>query len=300
MDKASPNTREGYLYGLVAYVWWGLVPIYFKSLAHVPPLEMLAHRIVWSVVVLAAMLSWAGRWGEVKRCLTSGTARWRLLATTVLIAVNWLTYIHAVTVGQVVQASLGYFILPLVSVSLGIVFLGERMKPAQWLATALAAAGVAVLVIGAGEVPWIALTLAFSFSLYGLLRKQIGVDGLIALAVETLLLFPLSLGYVLYGVWNGESAMGETANTDVLIFLSGVVTTVPLYCFAEAVRRLPLTTLSFLQYLSPGLALALAVAFYREDFGPEKQLCFALVCAALIVYSVAARSQPPPIEPAED
>jgi chloramphenicol-sensitive protein RarD len=277
------------LYGLAAYGIWGLVPLYFDAVKTVPAPEMLAHRIVWSVVFLAGLLTLARRWSEMRRCLRSPPVMIRLLSTTILIALNWLVFIHGVITGQVVQTSLGYFILPLVSILLGLMFLGERLRPLQWAAVALAAAGVANLVFRAGEVPWIALTLGVSFSIYGLLRKQVAVDGLVGLSIETMLLSPIASGFLLWLAFTGQSTMGaHTRTLDVLVLFSGVVTTVPLFCFGEAARRLPLTTLSFLQYLSPSLALLVAVTYLGEDFGPEKQLSFAFIWAALLVFTFAS------------
>jgi chloramphenicol-sensitive protein RarD len=281
--------REGLLYGLAAYVIWGVVPLYFAAVKEVPAIEMLAHRIVWSVVFLSALLTLTRRWSEVRRCLASGPNMRRLLATTILIAVNWLVFIHGVNIGQVVQTSLGYFILPLVSILLGMVFLGERLRPFQWLAVALASAGVANLVFQAGDFPWIASILAVSFSLYGLLRKQVAVDGLIGLSVETMLLLPLAAGFLLWLASTGKSSIStHTATLNVLVLLSGVVTTVPLWCFGEAARRLPLITLGFLQYLSPSLALIVAVTCLDEEFGPEKQWSFAFIWAGLAVFTLAS------------
>jgi chloramphenicol-sensitive protein RarD len=222
-----------------------------------------------------------------------------LLATTVLIALNWLTYITAVAEGRVIEASLGYFILPLVSILLGTVFLGEKLRPLQWAAVALAAGGMVQLIAVEQGMPWIAFTLAVSFSLYGLFRKQAGVDGLIGLTVETLLLGPIALGYLLWLAASGKGTMGQGNHSlDLLLLLSGVVTTIPLFCFAEAARRLPLTTLGFLQYLSPTLQLILAVTRLNETFGPAKQVGFGLIWAALVVFTVASlRGGPPPAEP---
>jgi chloramphenicol-sensitive protein RarD len=229
------------------------------------------------------------RWPEVRRCLASGPNMRRLLATTVLIGVNWLVFIYAVNDRQVVQTSLGYFILPLVSILLGMVFLGERLRPFQWLAVALATAGVVNLIFQAGELPWIASILAISFSLYGLLRKQVAVDGLVGLSVETMLLLPLAAGFLLWLAFVGESSMSaHTSTLNVLVLLSGVVTTVPLWCFGEAARRLSLTTLGFLQYISPSLALIVAVTWLDEDFGPEKRWSFACIWAGLAVFTLAS------------
>lgn len=287
MQREQRRAREGFLYGLVAYGWWGLVPLYFKSLEGIDPLEILAHRIVWSMVFLASLLSVAGRWGELKRCFTSPRVGGVLVATSVLIAINWFLYIYSVDREQVVQASLGYFMTPLVSVGLGMVFFQERLRKLQALALALAVTGVVILTVAVGELPWIALSLAASFGLYGLLRKALPVDGLVGLSAETLLLLPLALGFLL---WRGaEGTFGDSSwHLDVLLVCSGVVTAVPLMCFAQAARRLALSTLGFLQYLSPSLQFLIAVLAFHEPFETEKAVSFACIWAALAVFSVDA------------
>src|SRR4051794_36197513 len=176
-EERAARVREGFLYGVAAYGWWGLVPLYFKAVADLPAVEILAHRIVWSLLFLAALLAWAGRWGEGLRCFREPRLLLTLLGSTVLIALNWLVYIYNVTSGQLVQSSLGYFNLPLVSIALGMVWFHERLRRLQSLAVALAAAGVLWLTLDRGEWPWIALVLAFSFGFYGLLRKRAPVDG---------------------------------------------------------------------------------------------------------------------------
>jgi chloramphenicol-sensitive protein RarD len=282
----AARTREGLLYGLAAYGWWGLVPVYFKAVADLPAVEILAQRIVWSLLFLAALLGWAGRWGEVVRCFRERRLLLTLLGSTVLIALNWLVYIYSVTSGQLVQSSLGYFLLPLVSIALGMVWFHERLRRLQSLAVALAAAGVLWLTLDTGEWPWIALVLALSFGFYGLLRKRCPVDGLVGLSVEVILLLPLAGLYLLGLALAGELSLGaKGATTDLLLLLSGPVTAVPLLCFGQAARRLPLSTLGFLQYLSPSLALLLAVACYGERFGWAEAVSFGLIWAGLVLYS---------------
>jgi chloramphenicol-sensitive protein RarD len=281
--------RAGFLYALAAYGWWGLMPLYFEQVKPVEPLELLAHRIVWSILLLALLLTGLRRWAEVWRCLRSAKTLRLLLVTTVLLAVNWLAYIYCAWKGHLVQASLGYFILPLVNIVLGMVFLGERLHGVQWLPVALAALGMSILIAFSPEPPWIALMIAFSFSVYGLLRKRVGLDGLTGLTVETLLLAPLAGGYLLWLTHTGNGIMGAKGNwLDAMLLLSGVVTTVPLYCFAEAARRVPLTSLGFMQYLSPTLQLILAVTRGGEEFGSLKQVSFGLIWAALLVFTLTS------------
>ena len=196
--SGRPDSRHGLLYGLAAYGLWGLIPLYFKSVADVAPLEVLAHRALWSFVMLALLIGWLGRWAELRRELRSPRLLAMLALTSLLIAVNWLTFIYAVVTRQLLQASLGYFVNPLVSVLLGVVFLRERLRPYQVASIALAAVGVVVLAALVGQLPWISLTLAFSFALYGLMRKLMPVDGMVSLAVETLVLAPFALVYLGY------------------------------------------------------------------------------------------------------
>lgn len=278
--------RTGFLYGMVAYVAWGLVPLYFGAVSSVPAIELLAHRIIWSVILLAGLLTWRKRWEDVRACLRSRVSRHYLFATTLLIGLNWGIYIHSVVTKQVIEASLGYFILPLVSILLGLLFLGERLNNLQWFAVALASVGVGLYVVHLGTLPWIALSLAGTFSLYGFFRKKLNVDGIAALAIETMLLAPFAASYLFWLTLQGEGAMGlDNPSLSGLLVLSGLVTTLPLYCFGEAARHLPLTTLGFLQYISPTLALVVAVVSMGEPFGVEKQRSFAFIWAALLLFT---------------
>jgi chloramphenicol-sensitive protein RarD len=287
LEKARHAVRDGWFYGLAAYGWWGLVPLYFKAVADLPPVEILAHRIVWSVVFLGALITWAGRWADVARPFGNRRLLLTLFCSTVLIALNWLVYIYSVTSGQIVQTSLGYYILPLVSIALGMVWFKERLRPLQLGAVGLATAGVLVLALARGQWPWIALVLAFSFGFYGLLRKRAPVDGLVGLSVEVALLLPASSVYLLVLSASGDLTLGaRDGATDLLLLLSGVVTAVPLLCFGQAARRLPLSTLGFLQYLSPTVSLLVGVVVYREAFSLREAASFALIWVALAIYSV--------------
>jgi chloramphenicol-sensitive protein RarD len=278
----------GLVYGLVAFGWWGLMPLYFKSLpSEIDALEVLAQRITWTAVLVAVALSATGGWARVRRCLTVPSIRNRLLASTVLIAANWYFYIHGVSTGRIAETSLGYFVMPLVNVALGMCLFGERLRRWQVVALALAAAGVSVELAAGGHFPWIAVGLALSFGFYGLARKTAAVDGLTGLAVETLLLAVPSVGVLVWQGARGELALGQGAwHVDVLLVASGVVTAVPLVCFAKAARLLPLTSIGFLQYLSPSLQLLLAVFVYRETCSTERLVCFGLIWAGLLVFSI--------------
>jgi chloramphenicol-sensitive protein RarD len=289
VSEATKDTRGGLLYGLAAYGMWGLMPLYFRVVGTVTPLEILAHRIVWSVVLVAAILTVWRRWPDLMRSLRSGRIVRLLLASALLVAVNWLVYIYGVWTERVLQTSLGYFINPLFSVVLGMVFFRERLRPWQWVALGLAAGGLAYLILTVGELPWIALAVAGTFGLYGLVRKTAPVDGLIGLAIETMLLAPAALAGLAVGVTTGTATFGNNEGvTDALLLLSGVVTTVPLLCFGQAARRLRLSTLGFLQYIGPSMQFLIALWVFGEPFLPAQQVSFAFIWAALLVFTVDA------------
>lgn len=278
------SSRRGLAYALTAYGLWGLIALYFKAVDHVAPPEVLAHRIVWSFLVLAGVLAVRGGWGEVWRGLGNRRAVAMLAASTLLIAVNWLTFIYAVASRQVLQSSLGYFINPLVNVLFGVALLRERLRGRQWLSIALAAAGVAFFTIAVGALPWLSLVLASTFGLYGLLRKTMPVGGLVGLTVETLLLAPLALAYL---VWRSATHHSTAADpgTYGLLAMSGVVTTVPLLAFIAAARRLRLSTLGMVQYLTPTITFLLAVFAFREPFTNIQLVTFACIWFALAIYA---------------
>jgi chloramphenicol-sensitive protein RarD len=294
--SAPSSARQGVVYGLLAYTFWGCVPVYFRAVSAVAPLEVLAHRVVWSAVFLL-LFTWArGRGRDLRAALADRRTVLTLTATTVLIAANWYTFIWTVTTRQILQSSLGYYINPLVSVLLGFLFLGERLRPAQRAAVALAAAAVLYLGISYRQVPHLALVLAFSFGVYGLLRKRARADALIGLTVETLLLLPVALAFLLWRQGAGELAFGHgaarlglsagrAAGLDALLVAAGLVTAVPLLWYANAVRRLRLATIGFLQYISPSLQFLLAVAAYGEKFGSANAVAFAGIWSALALYS---------------
>ncbi len=286
-DGQSDTRRSGVFYGLAAYGFWGLMPIYFAVVNRFAgPVEVLAHRIVWSVVFLCCLLTGLRRWPDVGRCFRSRRLLVLLTTSTILIAVNWFAFIYGVWTKRVLQTSLGYFMTPLFSVLLGMVFLRERPRPGQWAALALAVGGIVYLIANVGDVPWIALTLTGSFGLYGLVRKKTPVDALVGLSVETLLLLPLAGGAILFWAADGTGAFGLEPRTSGLLALSGVVTAIPLICFGEAARRLPLTVLGFLQYISPSMSCLLAVLWFDEPFRMEQRISFGLIWTALVLFSV--------------
>jgi len=281
---SSTPSKHGILYGIAAYTSWGLFPLYFKAVAGVAPVEVLAHRALWSFAMLAVLVAFLGRWTELGRELRSGKLLAMLGLSTLLIAANWLVFIYAVTSGQVLQASLGYFINPLVNVLLGVVFLRERLRPYQTLSILLALVGVLVLAGFVGEVPWIALTLALTFASYGLMRKIMPVDGLVSLTVETLAMMPVALAYLVY-LGTTRQGAGTSLGTLGLLALSGPVTTVPLLFFGVAARRLRLSTLGIVQYVSPTLQFLLAVVAFGEPFSTAQIVSFGCIWTAIAIYT---------------
>ncbi len=282
---------SGLAFALAAYVTWGLVPVYFRALSGVPPFEILANRIAWSVPILFLLVAALGRWEEVRRPLASARALLLVGATTLLIGLNWLVYIWAVDQGRVLEASLGYFVNPLVNVVLGVVFLRESLSRPQILAVTLAGAGVLWLVLGYGRFPWISLTLATTFGLYGLLRKSAGIGAVTGLFAETALIAPAALAYLGIGAAAGTGAFGGGWRTSLLLAAAGAITAVPLVWFALAVRRLRLSTMGFLQYLAPSLQFALAVWLYREPFTRSHLVTFGFIWTSLALYSWDALSR---------
>jgi chloramphenicol-sensitive protein RarD len=276
----------GLLYGLAAHGMWGLMPLYIWAMDRVPPHEILAHRIVWCSIFLLVVVTVFRRWGDLVRCVRTGRTLGLLTLSSLFIAANWFCYIYAANTGQTIQASLGYFINPLFSVLLGMVVFRERLRPVQWLALMLATVGVLVLIVDRGELPWIALALAVSFGFYGMVRKLTPVDAVIGLTVETLLLVPGAVSCLLYWAAGGHGLFGRQGLVvDGLLLGTGVITAVPLLCFGQAARRLPLTTLGLLQYLAPTLQLLLAVVVRGEQFWPWA-VSLAFIWTALLIFSV--------------
>jgi len=284
---ARREQRLGLAYGVAAYGFWGVFPVYLKAVRTVAVLEVLSHRIVWALAVLLAITAARGELSEVAAALRHRRALLVLGASTVMIAVNWGVYIFSVSHARILESSLGYYINPLVSVVFGVVLLGERLPPLTRAAVAAAAAGVAWLAFSLGQLPWISLALAFSFGLYGLLRKIAPVGALIGLTVETLLLAPLAGGYLAWTVARGHSGyLAGGPWIKALLLLAGPVTALPLLCFAGAARRLPLSTMGFLQYLSPTLQFLLAVLAYGERFGRGRAAAFLFIWTAVALFAL--------------
>jgi chloramphenicol-sensitive protein RarD len=287
-SRARMSGRSvGLAAGIAAYTSWGVVPVYFKAVSAASPLEVLAHRVVWAFVLLVPLLALQRRLGELRAALRPGRALTMLAASTVLIAVNWLVYIWAVAEGRVLDGSLGYFMTPLLNVVLGVVVLRERLERPVAVAVTVAAAGVVYLAASAGHAPWTSLVLAGSFGSYGLLRKLAPVGAAVGLTVETALLCPVALLYLLWAHGAGRLAFGAAnPGLDLLLILAGPVTAVPLIFFAAAARRLPLTTLGFIQYLSPTLQFLLAVLLWKEPLPLARAVAFACIWTGLAIFTV--------------
>lgn len=279
--------NAGVLYAALAYVAWGLLPIFFKQLSNVNPFEVVAHRMVWSLVFLLCLLvvlrrrAWLRDISHQPRVLLS------FGVSALLLSANWTVYVWAVQNAHVLDASLGYFILPLIYVVIGYVFLHERPRLVQWGAVALAGAGVLWLTIQAGQLPWVALLLATTFGIYGLLRKLAPLGALEGLTLETLLLFPLAVGLLAWWAWHGQGALVQgNAHTMGWLLLAGPLTAIPLLLFAAGARRIPMATLGILQYISPSLQMLVGVWLYSEAFESKRAVGFYLIWIALAVYSM--------------
>ena len=278
---------SGVIFAALAYVAWGLFPLYFRQVAHVPALEVVVHRTVWSLVFVFAVLAVRRHWGWMRALWGQPRVLGAFAVSALLLSGNWLTYVWAVQNQHVVDASLGYFILPLVNVALGFVFLHERPRPGQWLAVAVAAAGVLWLAVQAGRVPWIALVLALSFGFYGLMRKVATLGALEGLALETMMLAPVAAAALAIWSAQGQGALVQgDIPTMAWLLVAGPLTAVPLLLFAAGARRIPLATMGILQYISPSLQFALGVWLFNEPFQPARLVGFVLIWAALLVYSV--------------
>ena len=279
---------SGILYGLSAYVLWGMFPLFFKQLQAASAIEVVLHRMVWSLVFVLIVLAVLRRWnwlGDVRR---SPALLGKFAVSALLLAGNWLSYVWAVNNGHVLDASLGYFILPLINVALGFVFLHERPRKAQWVAFALAASGVLWMAVQSGHVPWLALLIAITFGFYGLMRKTATLGALEGMSLETMLLAPLAVVALL---WAGPSGPGSQwpahdAHTWLFFLLSGPVTAIPLLLFAAGARRVPLSTMGFLQYITPSILALIGVFLYGETFAGPRAVGFVLIWVALALYTM--------------
>ena len=286
---ASDDSR-GIAYAALAYVLWGIVPIYWRLLDGVPPFELTVHRIVWCALFVMIVALLRRRLGHLRQILRNPRLLGTITLTSLLISVNWTVYIYCVASRQLVEASLGYYINPLISVGLGVIFLGERMSRLRLVAIVLATGAVAAKAISLGHFPWIAPVLAFSFGFYGYFRKLAPVDALDGLLVETWIMLPISSGLLVYWYLLGEAAFPSADLTrDALLILGGAITAVPLALFAAGARRIRLSTLGFMQYLSPSITLLLAVFGFGEKFTRLDAVAFGCVWAALCLVALESR-----------
>ncbi|MCL1050828.1 EamA family transporter RarD [Shewanella abyssi] len=279
--------RRGIAFAICAYTLWGFAPLYFKLLTDVSSAEILLHRVLWSFVFMGLLMSLFGGFSRVRQLLKKPKQLIVLCITSLLIAANWLLFIWAVNNDHMLDASLGYFINPLVNVFLAMLFLGERLRKLQWAAVSLAAIGVSVQLISFGSIPLVSLALAGSFACYGLLRKKVNVDAKTGLLVETAILMPVALIYLLSNMGDSMThLLNNDMHLNLLLLAAGIVTTIPLLCFAAAAVRIPFTMLGFFQYIGPSIMFILAVNLFNEPFDMEKGITFAFIWAALALFTI--------------
>jgi chloramphenicol-sensitive protein RarD len=278
--------KKGILYGIGAYAAWGFFPIYWKLLHHVPAIQLIGHRIIWSCILLILVILVTRQWGDFRKTLNFKVLRIYIIAA-VLIGINWFVYVWAVNANYIVETSLGYFINPLISVLLGVIFLKERLRIAQWIPVVLAMLGVAYLTYEYGRLPYIAIVLAFSFGLYGLVKKLSPLGSLYGLTIETGILFIPALGYLVFVETQHTAAFLHTGLTsDLLMVGAGIATTVPLLMFASAARSVPLWVVGLLQYIAPTLQFLIGVFLYKEPFSHNQLIGFGIVWVALVIFLV--------------
>ncbi len=282
---SNDRTTQGVYFALAANIFWGIVPIYFKWIDHVSPLEILAHRIVWALILLICILAYTG---ELKELRVSIARLPTLFLTAMLLMINWLVFIYAIVNQNITETSLGYFINPLVSVFLAVLFLQERLRQMQWVAIVIAVTGIAIQLVLFGHMPWLALGLAFSFGFYGLLRKNLGLHAIAGLAIEILIVAPFALAYIAWIAHRQTMTFGDDIDIDLLLMLGGFVTSFPLLCFAAAVTRLPLSVIGMLQYIAPTISLIVALLVYNEEFGIDRLVTFGCIWVALLLFTVEA------------
>lgn len=296
--------KKGVLYGIGAYLLWGLFPIYWKLLESVPAIQLISHRIIWSFVLLAIIVFVTQQWKAFRSAVLSPKVILIYLASAIFLTINWLTYVWAVNSGYVVESSLGYFINPLLSVLLGVLFLREKLRAWQWVPIGLAAVGVTYVAISYGQFPWIALTLACSFAVYGLIKKTAPLGSLYGLTLETGLLFIPAVAFLLIMEGQGQGAFLHSGSVkDLLMAGAGVVTTIPLLMFASAAQRIPLSMVGVLQYITPTMQFILGILVYHEPFNQSHLIGFCIVWLALIIFWVegflASRRSRPVVELAD-
>ena len=293
------HSKNGFLFGVAAYGLWGVLPLYFKAIADIPPVDIVAHRILWSLPFLALVITFAQGWDKVRAVFVQPRTMGVLTVTALLIGGNWLLYVYAVTGGHILAASFGYYLNPLANVLLGRFVLREKLSRLQWIAVAIAGAGISVLAAGALSQLWISLTLCATFALYGLMRKVVKADAVTGLGIETALLFPFALAWLaLLGV-SGAPVLGSNSQDKLLLLLAGVVSTTPLMLFTAAARKLAYSTLGMLQFIAPTLQFLIAVLVYGEPFTIAHAIAFPAIWAALALYVTALLRAPRLPQPPE-
>lgn len=291
--KTEPNEAlVGNLFAVAAYTLWGLLPLYWKMLKNVPAGEILAHRIFWSFVFVLGLALVQKRWGKMLEMLKDIKIVRRIALCTILISVNWGLYIWAVNSDHIVEASMGYYINPLIVILLSMIVLKERLSVWQGVSVGFATIGVAIMTIEYGKVPWVALSLALSFGLYGLFKKLVNAESIVGLGVETLLITPLALGYILFRQMTGVGALGVSATTTIFLLCSGFATATPLLWFASAARRIPLSTVGFYQYIAPTISLTLGVFLFKEQFTATHVISFGFIWTGLVIYTLSIVLKP--------
>ncbi|RIX48615.1 EamA family transporter RarD [Paenibacillus nanensis] len=281
--------KNGLLYAIIAYIMWGLLPLYWKLFETTPAGEILSHRIIWSFVFVAILIAAQRKWSELRALAANRSSLLSLTVSSLLITANWMIFIWAVNNGHVVETSLGYYLTPLLNVLLGILFLREKPSKGQWLAVALAGAGVLFVAIDYGRFPWISVSLALSFGLYGLAKKKVSLESSLGLFMETAVVTPLALLYWIYlGATHTATAWSLSAGSLLLLLLAGAATALPLLFFAKAAKQLPLSTLGFVQYIGPSITLLLSVLVFDEHISTVLLVSFSLIWAALVVFAMSS------------
>ncbi len=299
VDDGQHHSRRGFLLGIAAYGLWGVLPLYFKALSDIPAVDIVAHRILWSLPFLALVITYARSWAKMRAVTAQPRTIGVLAVTALLIGGNWLLYVYAVTGDHILAASFGYYLNPLANVLLGRFVLGEKLSRLQWTAVWIAAAGISVLAAGAFSQLWISLTLCVTFALYGLLRKVVNADAVTGLGFETALLFPFAIAWLAWRGTNGAPVMGSTGRETALLLLAGVVSTTPLMLFTAAARKLAYSTLGMLQFIAPTLQFLIAVLLFDEPFTTAHAIAFPAIWIALVLYVTALLRAPRLPQPPE-
>ena len=288
MLDSQKDRRDGVLSGVIAYTIWGFLPIYFLLLQSVTSLEILAHRIIWAVPFGAMIIYFRRQWPEVRRALKHKPTLIWLMVAALFIAINWFIYILAVQSGHIFQASLGYYLNPLIYVLVGVVFLGERLRVFQFSAVILATMGVLVLTFSGGQFPYISIAIAISFTIYGVIRKRVVIGGMPGLFIETLILLPFAASWLVWAIWTQQAQFGtDGPGLDAMLLLAGPITVIPLLLFALAARRVPLSTLGFMQFIGPTLQFGVGLV-HGETLSTAHLICFSFVWSGVIIFSIDA------------